>query len=172
MDSPQSQSPSAKPRTATPRSSSETIAHPLLGASPATAAAHDDSDDKESLVSTPPVSRSPELPYKPRQKPGSASTPDVPAASVAAQTSTSTTFATPATSSITFSTPPDEPATATSRLQLQSLKAAAQRIGLGNGSQGMAMIDAIFDKGARVRTEAGDWADLLKVLTSGKVGGV
>lgn len=75
-----------------------------------------------------------------------------------------------------FAVPSSEPqldaaaaATATSRLQLQSLKAAAQRIGLGNGSMGMGMIDAIFDKGARARGEGGDWADLLKVLTSGKV---
>lgn len=56
---------------------------------------------------------------------------------------------------------------ATARLQLQSLKAAAQRLGLGNGSQGMAMIDAVFDKGAR--GAGGDWAELLRVLGCGKV---
>lgn len=33
---------------------------------------------------------------------------------------------------------------------------------------GMGMVDAIFEKGARARAD-GDWAELLKVLTSGKV---
>jgi hypothetical protein len=38
---------------------------------------------------------------------------------------------------------------------------------------GMGMIDSIFDKAARAnaRGESGDWGDLLKVLTSGKVSG-
>jgi hypothetical protein len=75
-------------------------------------------------------------------------------------------FAVPAAASADT---PQLDATVTSRLQLQSLKAAAQRIGLANGSMGMGMIDSIFDKGARGRSEVGDWADLLKVLTCGKV---
>ena len=63
-------------------------------------------------------------------------------------------------------------ASATSRLQLQSLKAAAQKIGLGNGSMGMAMIDAIFEKNGSSRPkngDSGDWGDVLKVLSGGKV---
>ncbi|WWC92284.1 uncharacterized protein L201_007238 [Kwoniella dendrophila CBS 6074] len=96
-------------------------------------------------------------------------------------TSTSTTFAlppstseTPAqldhlTASITSSNPGSS--SLTSRLQIQSLKAAAQRIGLGNGSMGMSMIDAIFDKGQLGRAKAGeggDWGDLLRILMGGK----
>lgn len=74
------------------------------------------------------------------------------------------------TTTTTFAPSPDDGAGpgAAGRLQLQSLKAAAQRIGLNNGSMGMGMVDAIFEKGARARAD-GDWADLLKVLTSGKV---
>ena len=61
-------------------------------------------------------------------------------------------------------------ATATSRLQLQSLKAAAQRIGLGNGSMGMSILDAIFEKSQAGRAKDGnEWADVLKLLSSGKV---
>jgi hypothetical protein len=61
--------------------------------------------------------------------------------------------------------------TATTRLQVQSLKAAAQRIGLGNGSMGMSMIDAIHEKGqvGRGKLGEGDWGDVLRVLTGGKV---
>ncbi|OCF43608.1 guanyl-nucleotide exchange factor [Kwoniella heveanensis CBS 569] len=62
-------------------------------------------------------------------------------------------------------------ASLTSRLQLQSLKAAAQKIGLGNGSMGMSMIDAIFEKGQQGRAKAGEggeWGDLLRILMGGK----
>ncbi|WVR08545.1 hypothetical protein IAU60_005600 [Kwoniella sp. DSM 27419] len=96
-------------------------------------------------------------------------------------TSTSATFALPPSTTETstqadFSassslTTGPASATLTSRLQLQSLKAAAQKIGLGNGSMGMSMIDAIFDKGQQGRGksgEGGDWGDLLRTLMSGK----
>nr|XP_019007358.1 uncharacterized protein I206_07924 [Kwoniella pini CBS 10737]OCF46139.1 hypothetical protein I206_07924 [Kwoniella pini CBS 10737] len=96
-------------------------------------------------------------------------------------TSTSTTFALPPSTSETsiqidssaLTTAPALAAssTLTSRLQIQSLKAAAQRIGLGNGSMGMSMIDAIFDKGQLGRAKAGeggDWGDLLRILMGGK----
>lgn len=135
----------------------------------------------------------PYTPYRPRQRGGThnqapvppspplaaASTTSSPAAAIVTATPTSALSASASTSASTaiMTAVPADPlldaaaaATATSRLQLQSLKAGAQRIGLGNGSMGMGMIDAIFDKGARGRTDAGDWADLLKVLTSSKVG--
>ncbi|KAK6906608.1 hypothetical protein I203_100594 [Kwoniella mangroviensis CBS 8507] len=96
-------------------------------------------------------------------------------------TSTSTTFALPPSTSdppaqadySALSSAPNLPASSvlTSRLQIQSLKAAAQRIGLGNGSMGMSMIDAIFDKGQLGRAKAGeggDWGDLLRILMGGK----
>ncbi|WWD08310.1 hypothetical protein V865_006421 [Kwoniella europaea PYCC6329] len=96
-------------------------------------------------------------------------------------TSTSTTFALPPSTSdppaqadySALSSPPNLPGSSvlTSRLQIQSLKAAAQRIGLGNGSMGMSMIDAIFDKGQLGRAKAGeggDWSDLLRILMGGK----
>ncbi|WVO17428.1 hypothetical protein L204_105120 [Cryptococcus depauperatus] len=63
------------------------------------------------------------------------------------------------------------PSVLTSRLQLQSLKATAQGINLGNGSMGMSMIDAIFEKGQLGRTKAGeggDWGDVLRILMGGK----
>nr|XP_018259602.1 uncharacterized protein I303_07670 [Kwoniella dejecticola CBS 10117]OBR81760.1 hypothetical protein I303_07670 [Kwoniella dejecticola CBS 10117] len=96
-------------------------------------------------------------------------------------TSTSTTFALPPSTSET-SVQIDSSASSaapnlagssslTSRLQIQSLKAAAQRIGLGNGSMGMSMIDAIFDKGQLGRAKAGeggDWGELLRILMGGK----
>lgn len=59
---------------------------------------------------------------------------------------------------------------ATSRLQLQSMKASAQKLGLGNGSLGMNMIDTVFDKVAvGRRTAEGEWGEVLKVLSGGKV---
>jgi hypothetical protein len=61
----------------------------------------------------------------------------------------------------------------TSRLQLQSLKAAAQTLGLANGSMGMSMVDGVFEKGQTGRKVAegggGDWGDLLRVLMCGQV---
>ncbi|WRT70689.1 uncharacterized protein IL334_007687 [Kwoniella shivajii] len=96
-------------------------------------------------------------------------------------TSTSATFALPPSASdppaqVDFSALSSAPAlpgssSLTARLQIQSLKAAAQRIGLGNGSMGMSMIDAIFDKGQLGRGkvgEGGDWGDLLRILMGGK----
>ncbi|WVQ85958.1 hypothetical protein IAT38_008126 [Cryptococcus sp. DSM 104549] len=108
-------------------------------------------------------------------------TPSAVSAPPTTSTSTSTTFALPPS----HSDPPAQVndsassttasgalgASLTSRLQLQSLKAAAQRIGLGNGSMGMSMIDAIFDKGQLGRAKAGeggDWGDLLRILMGGK----
>lgn len=59
---------------------------------------------------------------------------------------------------------------ATSRLQLQSMKASAQKLGLGNGSMGMGMIDTVFEKVAvGRRTAEGEWGEVLKVLSAGKV---
>jgi hypothetical protein len=52
------------------------------------------------------------------------------------------------------------------------MKAAAQRIGLGNATMGMAMIDSVFEKcqlGKGKMAEGGDWADVIKILTAGKV---
>lgn len=128
---------------------SEPIAHPLLGT--------DDTKDKD-LKDEPTAAADGSLPYKPRQRntqwPNAAPSPTL-------QPSPATTTAAPAPS---FAGEAD---TAAGKLQLQSLKAAAQRLGLGNGSMGMGMIEAIYDKGTRAR-DAGDWAELLKVLTSSK----
>jgi hypothetical protein len=58
----------------------------------------------------------------------------------------------------------------TSRLQLQSLKAAGQRMGLGNGSAGIQMLESLFEKGQVSRSgSGGDWGEIIKVLTAGKV---
>jgi len=97
-------------------------------------------------------------------------------------TSTSTTFALPPSASddlslpdghsSSSSSPTHGSSSATSRLQLQSLKAAAQRIGLGNGTMGMSMIDAIYEKSqiSRAKTaDADEWGQLLKMIMSGKV---
>ncbi|WVQ70671.1 hypothetical protein IAR50_000193 [Cryptococcus sp. DSM 104548] len=114
--------------------------------------------------------------------PPSPATPTAVSAPPTTSTSTSTTFALPPS----HSDPPTQanesavpikassaPGTSslTSRLQLQSLKAAAQGVGLGNGSMGMSMIDAIFDKGQLGRTkigEGGDWGELLRILMGGQ----
>ncbi|KAK8850516.1 hypothetical protein IAR55_004434 [Kwoniella newhampshirensis] len=115
--------------------------------------------------------------------PNSPATPTGVSAAPTTSTSTSTTFALPPSHSdppaqaldsaipttVTAST--SGSSSLTSRLQLQSLKAAGQRIGLGNGSMGMSMIDAIFDKGQLGRAKAGeggDWGDLLRILMGGK----
>ncbi|EJT51854.1 guanyl-nucleotide exchange factor [Trichosporon asahii var. asahii CBS 8904] len=131
------------------RVTSEPIAHPLLGT--------DDTKDKD-LKDEPAAAADGSLPYKPRQRnsqwPNAAPSPTL-------QPSPATTTAAPAPS---FAGEAD---TAAGKLQLQSLKAAAQRLGLKNGSMGMGMIEAIYDKGTRAR-DAGDWAELLKVLTSNK----
>lgn len=58
----------------------------------------------------------------------------------------------------------------TSRLQLQSLKAAGQRMGLGNGSAGIQMLETLFEKAQVSRSgSGGDWGEIIKVLTAGKV---
>ena len=94
---------------------------------------------------------------------------------------TSTSFALPASASdalaaieqsVFSSSSAAGASSATARLQLQSLKAAAQLIGLGNGSMGMSMIDAIFEKSQATRsktTDRDDWSELLSVLMGGKV---
>lgn len=112
-------------------------------------------------------------------------TPTTVSAPPTTSTSTSTTFALPpshsdppiqaneSAASTTASSPQAGSSSLTSRLQVQSLKAAAQGIGLGNGSMGMSMIDAIFDKGQLGRAKAGeggDWGELLRTLMGGKVG--
>lgn len=167
----------------TSRSPSETIAHPLLGASTSSLAS--EPDDMLGLSSgtagTSPAA-SGALPYKPRQRATAGGartvTDPTPTATSPSLSATGTGIAAAPTTSLATSTtfaltPTAETgaldATATSRLQLQSLKAVAQRIGLGNASMGIGMIDSIFDKGARARTEGGDWGELLKVLTTGKV---
>lgn len=128
-----------------------TIAHPLLGAGVP------ESDSERELK---------ELPYKPRQRAPSPASP----ARLAPDPPGSSSQLQPAPPAITTSTvaafAPEE-AGAAGRLQLQNLKAAAQRIGLNNGSMGMDMVDSVFEKGARPRAD-GDWADLLKALTTGK----
>ncbi|TXT11100.1 hypothetical protein VHUM_01851 [Vanrija humicola] len=133
-------------RQATPP---ETIAHPLLGASSSVSPGLHPAEP-----GTSPVAES-SLGYKPRSRRAPPASP--------APATTLTTFAMPSTSESEAAS-----SAATSRLQHTSLKAAAQNIGLGNGTMGMGMIDAIFEKGARARAEGSDWADLLKVLTSGK----
>jgi hypothetical protein len=57
------------------------------------------------------------------------------------------------------------------KLQLQSLKAGAQKIGLGNGSMGMSILDTIFEKSqaGRAKADGTDWAEVLKLLSCGKV---
>jgi hypothetical protein len=68
---------------------------------------------------------------------------------------------------------PSTSSSATARLQQQSVKAAAQKIGLGNGTMGMSMLDAVYEKcqlGKGKMAEGGDWADVIKVLSAGKVG--
>ncbi|KAL7422907.1 hypothetical protein Q5752_002204 [Cryptotrichosporon argae] len=85
--------------------------------------------------------------------------------------SSATTAAATTTPAVPAMPSEDGASAATSKLQLQSLKAAAQRIGLGNGSMGMGMIDAIFEKGLLGRArigEGGDWGEVLRVLISGK----
>ncbi len=43
-------------------------------------------------------------------------------------------------------------------------------MGLSNGSVGMQMLDGLFEKGQISRSgSGGDWGDVLKVLTAGKV---
>jgi hypothetical protein len=50
------------------------------------------------------------------------------------------------------------------------MKASAQKLGLGNGSLGMGMVDTVFDKVVvGRRTAEGEWGELLKVLSGGKV---
>lgn len=74
---------------------------------------------------------------------------------------------------------PFSPTGVTARLQLQSLKAAGQRIGLTNASMGMQMLDTLFEKSQVYRTKlpdsraessgvGGDWADIIKTLTKGQ----
>ncbi|BEI81409.1 hypothetical protein CcaverHIS002_0205690 [Cutaneotrichosporon cavernicola] len=126
-----------------------TIAHPLLGAT------SPESDGERELK---------ELPYKPRQR---APSPASPGRVANDSSSAQLQPAPPAITTSTVASFAPEEAGAAGRLQLQSLKAAAQRIGLSNGSMGMGMVDSIFEKGSRARAD-GDWADLLKALTTGK----
>ena len=201
--------------------SSETLAHPLLGASTSSLSIADPSsstaDGDASLISlshsrqvSGEASTGGSLPYKPRQKGGgghgskgsvsslqgltsshnagsnphstlstSPTTPTGPTAFPTTSTSTSATFALPSstidssgTADPSSSTGAMANYTATNRLQLQSLKASAQKIGLGNGSMGMALIDTLFDRslnGKGKEKDNGEWVDLLLMLMTGKV---
>ena len=212
----------------TSRQPSETLTHPLLGASLSYTqlpAGGETTGDKASPsgpnahVRTESYTKAEisGLPYKPRQRhsardsagsmnsmlgatpagpssvspnlapitthAGPGTSPTTPIAGVAApptiSTSTSTTFALPPSASdpqvaieTQHATAGPSSSSATTRLQQQSMKAAAQRIGLGNGTMGMAMIDSVFEKcqlGKGKMAEGGDWADVIKILTAGKV---
>ncbi|CAD6572781.1 MAG: hypothetical protein TREMPRED_000628, partial [Tremellales sp. Tagirdzhanova-0007] len=181
---------------------SETLTHPLLGAS--SSSLNLAADNAEAGPSLPANGRhsswSPKLaasealsklPYKARQRHagGAASISSsnsfmVPAPSLTTLTastvsptatgipvspttyrSTSTSFPLPPSVSDAPTSPPfavpslaaiPGSSSATTKLQLQSLKAAAQRIGLGNGTMGMSMIDAIYDKSQGSRSHSGD----------------
>ena len=199
----------------TPKPASETLTHPLLGASTSSLnlAADTGQNDGTTAGRNGAVDIS-SLPYKPRHKPGHAysgsgsslnatgsmsiptgaastspvtagisSSPVTPtsvSARATTSTFTSTTFALPSSAtdlndSQDLGASIGSSSTATSRLQLQSLKAAAQRIGLGNGSMGMTLIDAVFDKslsgvgGKGKAVDNGEWSEPLKVLMSGEV---
>ncbi|ORX41021.1 hypothetical protein BD324DRAFT_654638 [Kockovaella imperatae] len=206
---------------------SETLTHPLLGAStsslnlvsdgvaePSGSTSHtrQSSGGRSGQVDVT------SLPYKPRHKPGQgpsatgvgadqsgsiptslsatggpSTSPNVSTLTVPTSPVTPTSVsARPTTStftSTTFALPPSavdsndsqdlvasigSSSTATSRLQLQSLKAAVQRIGLGNGSMGMSMIDTIFERslgGASTKGKSvdnGEWAEIVKILMTGK----
>jgi hypothetical protein len=173
-----------------PRSTSETLsAHPLLGSSNSTSILTDPNvssvnQDESNRTSTS------NLPYKPRQRHGggpgsqgsatglmsttinssqSAPTLNVVSASKTPQPSAVTT-ASPAFASSNHGPSGHSGNSVTSRLQLQSLKAAGQRMGLGNGSAGIQMLETLFEKGQVSRSgTGGDWGEIIKVLTAGKV---
>ena len=172
------------------RSANETLsAHPLLGSSGSGGAV------SELGVVTPgsgvgedgskgPVT----LPYKPRQRHGggggsqggSVGTPAVSSSQSAPALNVLSASKTPQPSAVTTASPafassnPSPTGQAgnsvTSRLQLQSLKAAGQRMGLGNGSAGIQMLETLFEKAQVSRSgSGGDWGEIIKVLTAGKV---
>ncbi len=178
------------------KSSSDGLAqHPLLGSTPSAEAAEASSAAAEQAGST----TLSNLPYKPRQPRhgGGSSTSSIPppltlggssgtvptlnvtsASSSASvqQSSVSANANAPSASTPTTATSTAGGASAagggvTARLQLQSLKAAGQRMGLRNGSVGMQMLDALFEKGQVSRSgSGGDWGEVLKMVTAGKVG--
>ena len=199
------------------KQSSETLTHPLLGASTsslnlsdsATAGSSYDAGTQMSPSHARQVSGSRNasgsgdvlnVPYKPRQRgaygaSGSISsitvvtggggfgqnvgvsppvTPTGVSAAPTTSTSTSATFSLPVSASdratqIDTTSHLGTSSTATVRLQVQSLKAAAQRLGLSNGSIGMSMIDFVYDKGLAGKSKMSeDWADVFKALTNGK----
>lgn len=172
------------------RSTSETLsAHPLLGSSGNVPAASELGAVTSATADD--LSKSPvNLPYKPRQRHGggggsqggSAGTPiaiassqSAPALNVLSASKTpqpsAVTTASPAFASSNPSPTGQTGNSVTSRLQLQSLKAAGQRMGLGNGSAGIQMLETLFEKAQISRSgSGGDWGEIIKVLTAGKVG--
>jgi hypothetical protein len=178
--------------TPTSRSTSETLsAHPLLGSSSPSLESSLHASGPDDLSKSPGTTT---LPYKPRQRHGggagshsnassfmpssitnpinssqSAPTLNVLSANKTPQPSAVTT-ASPAFASSNPGPPGQAGGSVTSRLQLQSLKAAGQRMGLGNGSAGIQMLETLFDKGQVSRSgSGGDWGEIIKVLTAGKV---
>lgn len=178
------------------KSSSDGLAqHPLLGAPSVEAA--EGATPAASGSDTAPLSN---LPYKPRQPRhgGGSSTSSIPppltlgsssgsgtvptlnvtSATSSASVQQSTVSASAggvdhATSSTRAGASASGGGSVTARLQLQSLKAAGQRMGLRGGSVGMQILEALFEKGQVSRSgSGGDWGEVLKMITVGKVGGL
>lgn len=176
--------------------SHETLAaHPLLGSS---AAAASNAPLNDAPLAVDDLTRPPgrqELPYKPRQRhssgggsmsgtsmtsipptnTGTTSGPQpMPTLNVVPPTKTTqpsaVTTASPAFASSNPLPPGPPGASLTSRLQLQSLKAAGQRMRLGNASTGMQMLETLFEKAqiSRSASGGGDWGEILRVITAGK----
>ncbi|KIJ55233.1 hypothetical protein M422DRAFT_63368 [Sphaerobolus stellatus SS14] len=113
-------------------------AHPLLTSSPPASAQHHPGTSPEN---TPPRY----VPYTPRQRPPTS----------AATTGTTTQLSVPVT--------PHPQTGATSRLQVQNLKAAAQSIGLGSGTVGWSILEKLVDGDT-----AHEWDEIWTVLTTVK----
>jgi len=114
-------------------------AHPLLTSSPP-------SNVQNHPIISPEDTLPKYVPYTPRHRPPTS----------AATTGTTTQLSVPAA--------PQPQTGATSRLQVQNLKAAAQSIGLGAGTVGWAILEKLVDGDA-----AHEWDDIWTVLTTAKV---
>jgi hypothetical protein len=120
-------------------------AHPLLSSDPPATSMSNQGPNPESSTSSAPRY----VPYTPRHRPPTSS----------ATTGTTT------QSSIPVASHQHQQGGATSILQLQSLKAAAQGIGLGNGTVGWAILEKL------VESDLGpEWDEIWTIITTAKVG--
>lgn len=132
--------------SSSPGGSDPLTAHPLLSPAPST------SDIHQSALAHAAPSPPRYVPYTPRQRPVAAAT-------------TSTTLSSSVAATASPSSSPHAHGGAAGKLQLQSLKASVQTMGLDNNTVGWAIIEKLVSGDV----DGPDWDAIWQIISSGQV---